>query len=176
VDKRLAAAEARLVAVVLAAAQRGSWQAAAWALERTAPASWARPARQREVVPPAPPAADGLWAELDELAERTRGQVMTDDPNAHLRRLASKGRTRTTALARPPELAAGLGHVTAQTCRRSFTSLTARHVPDPAEAASMTGHGPDTWIRHYVGRFGPEARAEARRRLLDAGLRVGPLP
>jgi hypothetical protein len=34
----------------------------------------------------------------------------------------------------------------------------------------MTGHSLDVWVHHYVGRFGPEQRAEARRRLLDAGL------
>jgi hypothetical protein len=26
------------------------------------------------------------------------------------------------------------------------------------------------WVRHYVGRFGPDARAEARERLLAGGL------
>jgi integrase len=66
--------------------------------------------------------------------------------------------------------AAGLGHVTPQTLRRSFASIAARHVPDPAEASHLTGHSLDTWVRYYVGRFGVEARADARRRLLDGGL------
>jgi len=66
--------------------------------------------------------------------------------------------------------AAGLGRVTPQDLRRSFASIAARRIPDPAEAAHMTGHSLDVWVRHYVGRFGAEQRAEARRRLLDAGL------
>jgi integrase len=65
---------------------------------------------------------------------------------------------------------AGLGHVTPQMLRRSFASIAARRIPDPAEAAHMTGHSLDVWVRHYVGRFGADARADARRRLLDAGL------
>jgi Phage integrase family len=51
--------------------------------------------------------------------------------------------------------AAGLGHVTPQMLRRSFASVAARRVPDPAEASHMTGHSLDTWTRYYVGRFGP---------------------
>jgi integrase len=65
---------------------------------------------------------------------------------------------------------AGLGHRTAKDLRSSFASIAARRIPDPAEAAHMTGHSLDVWVRHYVGRFGPEARAEARARLLDGGL------
>ena len=65
---------------------------------------------------------------------------------------------------------AGLGHVTPPTLRRSFASIAARHVPDPAEASYLTGHSLDTWVRYYVGRFGAEARADARRRLLAGGL------
>jgi integrase len=65
---------------------------------------------------------------------------------------------------------AGLGHVTAHDLRRSFASIAARRIPDPAEAAHMTGHSLDTWVRHYVGRFGTEARDDARRRLVEGGL------
>jgi hypothetical protein len=45
-------------------------------------------------------------------------------------------------------LSAGLGHVSPQTLRRSFASIAARRIPDPAEAAHMTGHSLDTWVRH----------------------------
>jgi integrase len=65
-------------------------------------------------------------------------------------------------------LSAGLGHVTPQTLRRSFASIAARRIPDPAEAAHLTGHSLDVWVRYYVGRFGPDAR----KRLLDGGLGV----
>jgi hypothetical protein len=34
----------------------------------------------------------------------------------------------------------------------------------------MTGHSLDVWVRHYVGRFGPDARSDARKRLLEGGL------
>jgi integrase len=54
-------------------------------------------------------------------------------------------------------LDAGLGDVTCQMLRRSFASIAARRIPDPAEASSLTGHSLDVWVRHYVGRFGPEA-------------------
>lgn len=53
-----------------------------------------------------------------------------------------------------PAWMAVLGHVTPQTLRRSFASIAARRIPDPAEAAHMTGHSLDVWVRHYVGRFG----------------------
>jgi integrase len=65
-------------------------------------------------------------------------------------------------------LSAGLGHVSPQTLRRSFASIAARRIPDPAEAAHLTGHSLDVWVRYYVGRFGPDAR----KRLLDGGLGV----
>ena len=42
----------------------------------------------------------------------------------------------------------------------------------PAEAAHMTGHALDTWVRHYVGRGGPAQRTDARARLLDGRLGV----
>jgi transposase len=46
-DERLEKAEPGLLAAVLAASQRGSWQAAAWILERRWPERWARlPRRQ----------------------------------------------------------------------------------------------------------------------------------
>ena len=33
----------------------------------------------------------------------------------------------------------------------------------------MTGHSLDVWVRHYVGRFGSDARENARKRLLEGG-------
>jgi integrase len=65
--------------------------------------------------------------------------------------------------------AAGLGHVTPQALRRSFASIAARRVPD-GRSRAYDRHSLDVWVRHYVGRFGADARADARRRLLDAGL------
>lgn len=38
-----------------------------------------------------------------------------------------------------------------------------------AEAAHMTGHSLDVWVRHHVGRDGPAQRADARARLLEGG-------
>ena len=61
---------------------------------------------------------------------------------------------------------------TGNEAQRAHAVQVARRIPDPAEAAHMTGHSPDVWVRHYVGRFGPEQRTDARRRLLDAGLGV----
>src|SRR6266540_3977952 len=46
--------------------------------------------------------------------------------------------------------AAGLGHVTPHTLRRSFASLAARRGVDPVQAARMTGHSLDVWTRHYA--------------------------
>ena len=66
--------------------------------------------------------------------------------------------------------AAGSGYITPQDLRRSFATIAARRIPDPAEAAYMTGHSLDTWVRHYVGRGGPAQRADARARLLEGGL------
>lgn len=63
---RLARAEPGLVAAVIQAAQRGSWQAAAWLLERSFPERWGR----REAVPP-PPAQD-RFSEIDDLATKRR--------------------------------------------------------------------------------------------------------
>jgi hypothetical protein len=73
VGERVANAEESLVAVVLAAALRGSWQASAWLLERSIPERWARPPARSADAPrvPAPP---GVFDEVDELAER-RGRM-----------------------------------------------------------------------------------------------------
>jgi len=63
---RLERAEPGLVASVIAAAQRGHWQAAAWLLERSFPERWGR----KEVAAPAPP--KDRFSEVDELATRRR--------------------------------------------------------------------------------------------------------
>jgi hypothetical protein len=60
-------AEPQLVAVIIAAAQRGSWQAAAWLLERRWPERWLR-ATQRPHM--APSDDDAAFAEIIELARR----------------------------------------------------------------------------------------------------------
>jgi hypothetical protein len=65
-------AEPGLVGVVVAAAHRGSWQAASWLLERRWPDRWARPpARQPDDGLPGPAEADA-FGEVDRLAEQRR--------------------------------------------------------------------------------------------------------
>jgi integrase len=78
-------------------------------------------------------------------------------------------RTLSGAVAAAAE-AAGLPRTTSHDLRRSVASIAARDIRDPAEAASMTGHSLDVWVRYYVGRFGPERRADARARLIEGGL------
>jgi hypothetical protein len=69
IEGRVADAEEGLVAVILAAARRGSWQASAWLLERSIPERWARPpARTTEA--PRVPALPGVFDEVDQLAAR----------------------------------------------------------------------------------------------------------
>jgi transposase len=76
-DERLEKAEPGLLAAVLAASQRGSWQAAAWILERRWPERWARPPRrQEEPITPSEPVADDPFQEVDELAARRRGELL----------------------------------------------------------------------------------------------------
>jgi hypothetical protein len=71
-SEQLEKAEPALVAAIAAAAKRGSWQAAAWLLERSHPERWARPpAREGQVYRPVPREADP-FAEVDEIAERRR--------------------------------------------------------------------------------------------------------
>jgi integrase len=80
--------------------------------------------------------------------------------------------------------AAGLGHVTSHTLRRSFASLAARRGVDPVQAARMTGHSLDVWTRHYAGDYGKPQRDEARARMLEHGFATddpdatgpGPMP
>jgi hypothetical protein len=62
--QRLEQAEPGLVAAIIAAAQRGSWQAAAWLLERSFPDRWAR----RDPGTPVP--QQDRFSEVDELAAR----------------------------------------------------------------------------------------------------------
>jgi hypothetical protein len=73
-DARLRAAEPGLVGVILQAARRGSWQSAAWLLERSDPSRWARATRPPLVQGPGSQATDdGMEAsllEIDELRER----------------------------------------------------------------------------------------------------------
>jgi integrase len=66
-------------------------------------------------------------------------------------------------------VAAGLGHVTPHSLRRSFASLAARRGVDPVQAACMTGHSLDVWTRHYAGDYGKPQRDEARARMLEHG-------
>lgn len=76
-DERPEKAEPGLLAAVLAASQRGSWQAAAWILERRWPERWARPPRlQEEPSQAAEPVADDSFREVDELAARRRGELL----------------------------------------------------------------------------------------------------
>jgi hypothetical protein len=73
-DERLQRAEPGLVASMLAASQRGSWQASAWLLERINPRRWSRPQRQEPGGPRQPHPPDPIWAELDEVAARRQAK------------------------------------------------------------------------------------------------------
>jgi integrase len=64
---------------------------------------------------------------------------------------------------------AGLGRVTPHDLRRSFCSLAARRGVDPVQAARMTGHSLDVFVRHYAGDYGKAQRDEARARMLAHG-------
>src|SRR5262245_60199699 len=66
IAERLMQAEPGLVAAIIQAAQRGSWQAAAWLLERSYPDRWGR----RDAKAPLPPT--DAFSEVDELAKRRR--------------------------------------------------------------------------------------------------------
>lgn len=70
--EQLDRAEPGLVGVVVAAAQRGSWQAAAWVLERRWPERWARPPQRQADDGLPKPADDDVFDEVDALAERRR--------------------------------------------------------------------------------------------------------
>ncbi len=72
--------------------------------------------------------------------------------------------------------AAGLGpYLTPHDLRCSFASIAARRIPDPAEAAYMTGHSLDVWIsplrRSWRGCATCRRRAPAR--LLEGGFGTG---
>lgn len=60
--------------------------------------------------------------------------------------------------------AAGLGHVTPHTLRRSFASPADRRGVDPVQAARMTGHTLATWTKFYASDYGKAQRDEARQR------------
>jgi hypothetical protein len=62
--------ETRLVALVAAAAQSGSWRAAAWLLERRHPERWA--SRPRSDTFEFVPDPNDAFAEVDQLAERRK--------------------------------------------------------------------------------------------------------
>lgn len=74
VNQAEARAESRNVAIVAKAAADGSWQAAAWLLERGYPERWAR-VSQRDKAADVTQAgkSDDPFSEVDELAERRRG-------------------------------------------------------------------------------------------------------
>lgn len=63
--------ERQLVAVVEDAAREGSWNAAAWLLERKWPERWAKRAKPKPAPEREKPADP--FAEIDELAERRAG-------------------------------------------------------------------------------------------------------
>jgi hypothetical protein len=72
-EERLRDVEPGLVAVLVNAAQRGSWQSAAWLLERIDPSRWAKPSRTRALEErPRIPLADDPFREIDQLAARRR--------------------------------------------------------------------------------------------------------
>ena len=65
--------ESQLIAVVEDAARRGSWNAAAWLLERRFPERWLKATERRLPKPPREPKPsdeDKAFAEIIELARR----------------------------------------------------------------------------------------------------------
>jgi hypothetical protein len=73
--------EARLVGLIVAEAERGTWRAAAWLLERAHPERWAparrppRPEREPVELDPNDP-----FYEIDQLAAKRRRQQRTGRP------------------------------------------------------------------------------------------------
>lgn len=65
--------DADLVAVIEGAAREGSWNAAAWLLERRSPEEWSKRGRVRPIEPPAEPEApDDPMAEIIDIGRRRR--------------------------------------------------------------------------------------------------------
>lgn len=75
-EARIRNAEEGLVAAIILASKRGSWQAAAWILERTAPERWAKPSRTRTLEErPRVLVGPDPFEELDEIAARRRRKL-----------------------------------------------------------------------------------------------------
>jgi transposase len=68
VQRARAESEAGLVARIASVAGKGSWQAAAWLLERQFPDRWGKPGEK--AATPEPPASEKAFAEVIELAKR----------------------------------------------------------------------------------------------------------
>ena len=65
---------------------------------------------------------------------------------------------------------AGLGHVTAQTLRRSVATATAHAQVPVVVAAAMTGHSPAVYSAHYARPFrDAEEREKVRNSLASIG-------
>jgi integrase len=65
---------------------------------------------------------------------------------------------------------AGLGHVTAQTLRRSVATATAHARVPVVVAAAMTGHSPQVYDEHYAKPFRDvEERERVRNSLASIG-------
>lgn len=71
VERARAESEAGLVARIASVAGKGSWQAAAWLLERQFPERWGKPGEKPAT--PNPPATEKAFAEVIELAKRRPG-------------------------------------------------------------------------------------------------------
>lgn len=74
-DQRLRAAEPGLVAALVAAAGRGSWQASAWLLERAFPERWGKPLARTGSAGERDPAFVDPFVEVDELAAARRRKL-----------------------------------------------------------------------------------------------------
>jgi hypothetical protein len=70
---------------------------------------------------------------------------------------------------------AGVGHVTAQTLRRSVATATAQANVPVVVAAAMTGHGPAVYSEHYARPF-RDAEERERVRLSLASIGFGSFP
>jgi integrase len=102
-------------------------------------------------------------------AEQQAGRGRDDDFVLATRTGRPQAQKNLADAVREAAASAGLPYVTPHDLRRSYCSLAARRGVDPVQAARMTGHALDTWMRHYASDYGKPQRDEARRRMLDAG-------
>jgi hypothetical protein len=146
-EERLRAAESGLVAEIVRASQRGSWQAAAWLLERFAPERWAKPSRTQALEDPRYPRGRSLRGNRS-AGRSPQTEVGTMTAGASYLRSRARRRTRgRQATARP-----GASEVRAfdqpGSSQRRFPRR--RETPDEIiRRAARRSSGPGGWVRIF---------------------------